>query len=521
MNTGRMYRIIIIAVLIAFSGVIKAEKGPGKPNLLLIITDEHNFRTLGCYRDQLSETQAFMWGPDAVVETPHIDFLAEHGTLFNSMYASAPVCTPSRASMFTGMYPHTLGMPNNSSRPGDGKYLRAGVTTIADVMSEAGYVTGYSGKWHLAENTNKEEFWAPYPVGHPGYNYGFQDNKYMFNGGHDKYKGIDEGGVPYRADKNPALIGKDEYGQSLYRDERSERVKFTTDWLADRCIEFIDEHTNEAFFYVVSIPDPHTPNAVHAPYNTMYDDLEINLPHTFDGGAAYKSENDPEWRRPSKTEDREELIADIRQYFGMVKCIDDNVGRILKKLEEKEILENTLVVFSADHGDLLGEHARVNKGTIHEASAKIPFVIAHGSKNNSPLVPRGRVVNEAANTTDWMPTFLGLLDIPCPEVAGRNLEPLLAEEGPGDWKDVTFVRKFWMAAVSDRYKLQVDGRSEPWLLDIQADPDEYRNFINDPAYADVAKELALELKNYMRENKDYNEQISTKLDEIISAQTNK
>lgn len=518
-------RSILLIVLVGFSNLKLNAQNTKKPNVIWIITDEHNFRTLGCYRDQLDKEQAFPWGPKAFVETPNIDALAKNGTIFNRMYASAPVCTPSRASMFTGIYPATLGIPNNSNKIGDGKYLKPDVTTIADVLSAAGYYTGYSGKWHLSESRDKsgskdkDEWWSPYPVGHPEDHYGFQDTKFMFLGGHDKFKGIDANGNPYRAAKRPKKIGIDKYGQPLYEDEKSKNVKHTTDWLADRTIDFIDEHKNEPFYYVVSIPDPHTPDTVREPYDTMFTDVEIQLPLTYD--IAYKNKTNaamPKWQKPDqKTKNPEKLKKEIQQYFGMVKLIDDNVGRIIQKLKDDGVFENTIIVFSSDHGDLLGEHGRVNKGTIHEGSAKIPFIMAQGSKGNSPLIPRGLVVNKAANNTDWMPTFLSLLNVESPKVAGRDITPLLAKKAPSNWNDVTFSKLGFYAAITEQYKLVLANKDESWFMDIKADPNETVNLINDAKYKQIIKKLAKDLKAYMKDNKDNNKFIKEKLDKLIGS----
>ncbi|MFD2257505.1 sulfatase [Luteolibacter algae] len=507
---------LVIFAAFALTGfsTLWAEK---KPNLLVIITDEHNFRTLGCYRDQLPPEQAFLWGANAAVETPNIDSIARNGVLFNRMYGSAPVCSASRSSMFTGLYPNTVGIPNNSNKPGDGKYLHADVTTIADVLRDAGYITGYAGKWHLAEAAEPDEVWSPAPVDDPSDDYGFTDKKFMFNGGHDKFKGIDADGNPYRAAKRPTRIGEDKYGQPLYEDKRSKNVKFTTDWLADRAVEFIDGNKDKPFFLVVSIPDPHTPNSVREPYDTMFDDVEITLPKTFHDAHNAEDKAKPEWQKPSKTKDQAKLIEEIRQYFGMVKCIDDNVGRIIQKLKEDNLMEDTIIVFTSDHGDLLGEHARVNKGTIHEASDKIPFVISKGMSGKSSLIPAGKVINQAANTTDWMPTFLSLLEIDCPEVQGRDLSPLITGPKPADWDDVTFVRLGFYAAVTEQYKLHVVQKDKPWLLDIKADPDEIKNFIDDPAYRDVVKKLAQDLIDYMEKNNDPNKGVRAQLETLLNS----
>ena len=222
-----MNKTVFLLLVVCCSMFKSFSQNTQKTNVIWIITDEHNFRTLGAYRAQLAPEQAFIWGEKAFVETPNIDALAENGTIFNRMYCSAAVCTASRSSMFTGMYPMTLGMPNNSNKKGDGKYLKPEVVTIADVLSKAGYMTGYAGKWHLAESRSDDgdkdhdEWWSPFPTGVPGDTYGFQDKRFMFNGGHDKFKGIDANGNPYAASKRPKLIGKDQYGRSLFEDEKS------------------------------------------------------------------------------------------------------------------------------------------------------------------------------------------------------------------------------------------------------------------------------------------------------------
>lgn len=260
-----------------------------------------------------------------------------------------------------------------------------------------------------------------------------------------------------------------------------------------------------------SIPDPHTPDTAREPYLSMYKDMQFQKPRTLD---VPRPEGTPQWQMPD--EKWEKQLPNIAHYFGMVKCIDDNVGRILRKLEDEGILDNTIVVFTSDHGDLYGEHARMNKGTVHEASAKVPFVIAHGKDLENPLVPRGRVVNQAANTTDWMSTFLSLLGQPCPKVAGRALTPLLGSSPPADWNDVTFSRLWFVAAIDARHKLVLAGKDKPWLLDIEADPDELKNFFHDPDYANVVTRLAGEMSSYMKTNGPDNKWVRARLKEILA-----
>ncbi len=480
-----------------------------KPNLLFIITDEHNFRTLGCYRELMDKSQGEIWGAGNVVETPNLDRIAHNGVIFDRMYATTPCSTPARATMLTGYYGVQLGMPNNSVKPGDGKYLREDVPTIAQRLQEEGYKTGYSGKLHLAESRTKEEheWWQPYPVGHPGYNYGFEDNEFMFNGGHCKFMGTPEGGKPYFVNK-AKFVEEDENGISIFKDDKGNKCRSMTDFLGQCTVDFIEKNAKNPFYYVVSIPDPHTADIATGKYADMYKGMKFEKPLTYEAGM---SNSGPKWQNADGKAGKI-VEYNLAQYFGMVKNIDDCVGRMLDKLEEEGILENTIIVFTSDHGDLMGEHARMNKGTIHEASARVPFIMSYGMKSKKSIVPRGKVVSLAANTADWMPTFLSLMGVEPLKGMGRDLTPILSGSAPKDWKDIVFSTKGFVAAIDSRYKLFVDPQDDkPWLFDIEKDPNELINFIDDPAYSDVIKRLAPELIKFNKEVVGNDAKIAKKL----------
>lgn len=457
-------------------------KADAQPNLLLIITDEHSFRTLGCYRELMSYKQGHVWG-DAVVETPNLDYLAHNGAILTSMYASTPSCTPSRSSMFTGNYPQTNDMPKN------GNYQSAKIPTLGTVLSDNGYRTGYAGKLHLLGH--------PKPNWAPEYDFGFKDNRFMLNGGHWKKFGLTEDGKPYVA----AINGK---GKPTSKVDGADEESYATDFLTNRALDFLDQNKDKPFAYVLSYPDPHTPNTVRAPYDTMYTHHIFNLPETFRRND-YK--NQPKWRqtdlgptkyKPNRNFTDEKILSYIPQYYGMVKCIDDNIGRLIDKLRADGNLENTIIAFSSDHGDLMGEHGRLNKGTPHETSAKIPFIVFYPNG----IQPK-TVITKAANTTDWMDTFLKLMNVSYFDPAsteGRDLTPWLIKKKDADEKleDITFVRfLYWAAAVTDRYKLILDkGGDKPWLIDLEIDPNENTNFIDSPDHKEVVQDLAKKLKAY-------------------------
>jgi len=442
---------------------LAAEPGRKRPNLLVIHTDEHNFRTLGCYRKTLPPEQAFMWGKDAVVETPNIDWIARSGAICTSFYATTPVCSPSRASFVSGRYPQNTPVVKN------GIPLNDDIITFAEILRRNGYATGYAGKWHL-DGGGKPQ-WAPERT------FGFDDNRYMFNRGHWKKLTDTPGGPKVDTGAKPS-----------YDVSGATAENFTTDWLADKTLTFITRNRHKPFCYMVSIPDPHGPDSVRAPYNEQYTGMTFARPRT----AGKKPGASPSWASPGRGKTK------MSQYFGMVKCIDDNVGRILDHLRENKLLDNTIIVFTADHGDLCGEHGRHNKGVPLEASARIPFVIHYPDK-----IKAGTTVAEALGTVDFLPTILGLMGV---ETAGREegrdaSALFLSHKTPGEWNDITFVRGTgpqpnWLAAITGRYKLVLSPRDPPWLIDLQKDPDELKNVCADPAYAEIVRTLAEELLAY-------------------------
>lgn len=466
---------LILSVLLTITSFANAAVS-SKSNLLIIQTDEHNFRTLGCYRELMSKKQAYIWGDGVTVETPNLDWLAKNGAIADRFYATSPVCTPSRAAFVTGRFPQNTGAISNNLP------LRDDMVTFAEVLRRNGYATGFAGKWHL-DGDGKPQ-WAP------ARKFGFEDNRYMFNRGH--WKKVD------LSDQGPRIATKNKRGQPNYDVAGADEKSFTTDFLANRAIDFIKQNKGNPFCYYVSIPDPHGPNTVRAPYDTMYLDLKFKQPRT----ALIQGEKLPAYASTRRDQFKPVLMA---RYFGMVKCIDDNVGRILDAMRSEGILERTIVVFTSDHGDFCGEHGRHNKGLPGEASSRIPFLIYAPDK-----IKPGTVVHSALSTVDFKPTILSLMGIDNPgHDEGRNASHLFVDEAKAEgWQDTAFIRigtnstSGWMGAFSRRYKLVVSPTAPASLFDLQVDPDELKNFINSPEYRNTIRQLARELAEYAQRRKD-------------------
>ena len=431
-------------------------------NVLVIQTDEHHFKTLGCYGGK-------------IIETPNIDWIAKHGALATSFYATTPVCSPSRGALISGRYPQNTPVTNNNISLGDH------VVTFAEVLRRKGYKTGYAGKWHL-DGLGKPQ-WAPIRK------FGFDDNRYMFNRGHWKKFEITNDGPRVAAIKR---------GKPFYGVENADKESFSTDWLANRTIDFINTNKAKPFCYMVSFPDPHGPNTVRKPYDTMYKDVNVPIPVSINKPRSQT----PRWAAgdPKITADTVRLL--MPKYYGMIKCLDDNIGRILDTLRKNGQIDNTIIVFTSDHGDLCGEHGRLNKGVPYEGSARIPFLFYCPGK-----IPAGTIVNQALSCVDFVPTLFALTGDKLPKVVdGRDASALFLGS-KNQWEDIAFIRststgKPWLAAITDRYKIIYSALGDPWLFDLKTDPDELHNAFTKPNAQRIVKRLTAKLAAYTKDHND-------------------
>ncbi len=472
-----MNKIAPTSALLSIVG-IAAIAAPKSPNVLIIHTDEQSFRTIGAHRALLPQEAAEPWGKGNNVETPNLDYLANNGVLCSNFYAASPVSSPSRSTFVSGMYMGDTHVIANDVHMNDN------IVTFAQTLLNNGYATGYAGKWHL--DGDEKPGWAPKAK------FGFDDNTYMFNRGHDKVV-LEEAGVP--------KMGVNAKGQSLYGKLGTEKT-FMTDFLADRAVNFIKENKGKPFCYMISIPDPHDPNSVRPPYDGLYHDLTYETP----ASANVNQNNIPQWLKKQGNKRPKGLTLPqepkmMASYLGMVKCIDDNVGKLINFLKEEGLFEDTIIVFSADHGDMLGEHDKDNKGIPFEGSAKIPFII-HYPKG----LKGGSVVHYPMNTADFTPTILAMTGVKSDiKYAGRDCSNMIRtnkiEKG---WNNVAFSSMgSWMMATDGRYKLIRSVRAsgyieenEPVLFDLIEDPMEVNNIYGQSGLEAVTKTLQAHLDRY-------------------------
>ena len=447
-----------------------------KPNLFVIHCDELNFRTLGCYRDTLSEDQSFMWGKDGVCNTQYIDAIAKEGAILSKCYVATPVCSPSRASFMTGKYPQNTNVTGNHTQ------MKKDIITFGHTLSNWGYETGYAGKWHLEGKEygvkDQDKNWSV------GGDRGFKDHEYMFNDGHFK-----------------RIFGEDGERKCDYWSSRATDETYVTDYLTDKSLDFIDKNKDKSFAYMLSIPDPHTPHEVRPPYRDMFKNNDFKDART--KGCNIDPEHTQLNDNYANSVDND---LSMHKYLGMLKCIDENVGRIIRKLKDNDLYNDTIIVFTSDHGSMLGEHSRKGKATIYEGSAKVPFLIRYPKEIRS-----GTQIDHAMNTVDFMPTIFGLMGInpTRKEWQGRDMSSVIKGEILNQGDDIVFLRGYvdlpssdfgWLAAITPRYKLLVDDKS--FLIDMEEDPDETQNFIDDPKYKNVIRFLSSKLLEYGIKYKD-------------------
>ena len=455
MNLKSVWNVCLVLLSVAYAAVPVRAADEKPMNLLIIQTDEHHFSTLGCYGG-------------TIVGTPNIDWIAEQGALCTSFYATTPVCSPSRSALVSGLYPQKTPVVTNNIP------LDSSIVTFAELLRKQGYATGFAGKWHLDGNGKPQ--WAPKRK------FGFADNRFMFNRGHWK-KLVD-------TDDGPRVGARNKQGAPNYNLNGADEKTFTTDWLSDKAMDFIETNKDRSFCYMLSLPDPHGPNTVRPPYDTMYLDVKVPIPVSFKKSQAQT----PKWGLPANVTPQQ-LQKLMRQYYGMVKCIDDNVGQILDTLRKHKLLERTIIVFTSDHGDLCGEHGRLNKGVPYEGSARIPFLITCPGK-----IKPGTVVNEALSCVDFLPTVMNLLEVEVPHaVDGRDATALFTGRG-GDWEDIAFVRSTpqapWLSVITRQYKLVYSTKDQPWLIDLKNDPNELTNLFGQEKHKEMVRRLTKKLRAY-------------------------
>ncbi|MBN1837085.1 MAG: sulfatase-like hydrolase/transferase [Spirochaetales bacterium] len=462
-----------------------------RPNILLISADQLRRDALGIYANR-------------VIRTPHIDGLGAEGVVFDSCVCQNPYCMPSRWSIFTGRYPRSHGVREN------GVLFKPEETTLATVLRDNGYRTGAFGKMHLTPQLHaayEDEHW-------PADDFGFQvkhltnDNKsgeYL-----DELKQKDKAAYEHVLKQGKEKI-KEDLASAAERtfdlapqvwENRIPAELHQSNWIADKFIEFLDEDRKGPFFSWVSFVDPHHPFDPPEPYASMYDPARMPLPLRRQDEFADKPEHFTRMLRgyspgnekydfPTISDEGWQTIK--ARYYGMVSLIDDAVGRIVAKLKSLGVLENTIIVVTADHGELLGDHGILFKGPFHyDCLIRIPMIVKWGDR-----LCGGTRISEITQHIDLMPSLLTYAGLGVPDgVQGRFLQPLIdGDHGSAyPYALVEHDNMAWGFNIKtlrsrDWRMTYYAGRSFGELYDLNQDPHEFVNLWDDPEHRSVKEEL--------------------------------
>jgi len=357
-----------------------------RPNILLIYTDQQRRDSLGCYGNDL-------------IRTPHLDALASEGTLVEDCHVSCPLCVPSRVAFWTGRYGANTGSLGNQPN----HLLHTDCMDMARFFRDHGYRTGLAGKNHcFPEERLRNAFDHTSIVSHRGFSDPASDIQHRI-----REARTDSMQMPYLEDPIPP----------------EENI---TRWCFDQAEAFMEQHAEEAFFCWLSIPDPHPPFMVCEPYASMYQEIDPPPPVWSEGqmeGRPFRQQLAARLNRLALQYPGEDIKQLQRIYWGMVSQIDDGVGHLLAFLEEKGLAENTIVIFTSDHGEYLGDHRMVRKGIMNA-----PCLTAVPLLFRWPGHIQSQRSNAQASNVDLFPTLCELAGLPPPAgLQGISLAPHLMD----------------------------------------------------------------------------------------------
>jgi arylsulfatase A-like enzyme len=403
------------------------------PNVLWVMTDEQQFQTLSC-------------AGHPVVETPNLDRLADRGVRFDRAYCPAPACGPSRGALFTGRYPWNNGMTGNNAQIDDG------VELLPELLADAGYHTGLVGKLHFKPKA------APHGFEHRRLHDAMYDlydpeepwtSDYVEWLAEKRFDG-DATEVIERANADEALMHEDSKQFFLGANWRAEG-EHSNDWTADESVAYLREHREEPFFLFASFFAPHHQHLAPGEWGDLYDPEDVPLPDGFDLSVADR----PVGKIAGGG--KEERFADLNErdyreilaaYYGLIAHVDHCVGRVLDELEAQGLREDTLVVFTSDHGDHAGQFGWFTKGNMYANSVRVPLVV------DAPDGASGAATDHVVNNLGLFDTVLEWCGVDAPETSSRSLAPLLNDPHRDDWTDRTY------AEIGDPYgpeTMLVDG----------------------------------------------------------------
>jgi arylsulfatase A-like enzyme len=457
--------------------------GPARPNVLLILTDQQRGDCLGIEGHP-------------VLETPHMDFIGSSGARFRRAYSESPICVPARRTIMSGQAPATHGVLTNHNAPFEPAH------TLAGELRSSGYQTEMVGKLHLSPARKRFGFDHMTLADSPRGN----DNDYVdWLAQHGGVAPRERWGMAHGATPNGFI------GRPFHLDETLTHAF----WCASEAIAFLAKRDRSApFFLNVSFFDPHPPQVPPAFCFERYDSMTLPGPVVGDWAPDVpgpRRGNDPEAVKTTglvHLDDRE-MHRWRAAYFGSINFVDYQVGRLLQYMRETGLLDHTFVLFTSDHGEMLGDHHMIGKTRAFEGSARVPFLCR---PPQSWGLPPDQVIDAPVGLQDVMPTLLDAAGAPVPEsCTGRSVLPLMRGEveasRPGAWRDALHGEHPRRYPQHGGMHYLVDGHikyvwysetGEELLFDLEQDPYELRNLAGHSAGASHVDESRHRLARELR-----------------------
>jgi arylsulfatase A-like enzyme len=463
--------IVLVAMVAGGCRRAPAQQPPRRPNILFILLDDLRADTLG-------------YAGHPSVKTPQIDRIANEGVNFKNAFCTTSLCSPSRASLLSGVYAHKHGVTNNFTE------FPAGMNSFPKMLQQAGYATAYVGKYHMGEGNDEPR---------PGFDY------FVTHKGQGKYFGTEF---------------------NMNGERRETRPGYYTTVVTDIALDWLQrDRAGKPWMMILGHKAPHSFYTPEPKYENAFADVSVSYPP-----SAFTLDDKPDWIKDRLTtwhgiygplfdwrkkfpDERPEAVKDfenmVHAYWGTILSIDDSVGRLRAWLEDSGQLDNTIIVFVGDNGLLEGEHGMVDKRTMHEPSIRIPMAIRYPGLTTEP-----RVIEQQVLTIDMAPSLLELTGSPAiPGIDGRSWVRLVRDGDPS-WRKSWFY--YYNYEKEFPYTPNVRGiRTEEWkyihyphgdgsadrhlgeLYDLKQDPDENTNLVRRVDYSAMVQRLQTELNELM------------------------
>ena len=493
MNVKTTRRDAIKRITLAGAGTLLSQcslnKKSSRPNIIFIMTDDQAVNEMSCYGNE-------------VLDTPNMDRLAYEGAQFNNCFCTNSLCAPSLASVLTGCYSSLTGITANAEKAGETEQLNPELPTFPELLKDNGYYTALIGKYQIPLDPSGFDEWSILSG-----NGSYFNPEFIENGMHKKYKG------------------------------------YVTDIITYKAIDFLRRmYQVRPFCLLYHHKAPHYPFKPAPRHATMLNDFELPYPKTFNDdystrriarlskdmkfeiGLAGDYNDFPDYFTPLEKKKRI-FQRFVKDHYLAVYCVDENIGRVLKYLDDLGLTKDTFIIFTSDNGFFLGEHGWYDKRFMYEPSLRIPLVIRYPG-----IVTPGIINNQMVLNVDLAPTILDFAGVPVPEhMHGKSLRPQLEGRRPMGWRHSIYyayyensrqLKGLEQKDLNDQglqyftshrvgphrgvrtrqYKLiEYYSEGDYWeLFDLEEDPDELENLYGEPEYEDITLYLKDELRRLQK-----------------------